>query len=82
MASAERVAAAAVVAAERRDAGEAARAERDEALRGLANHRADRIKAYLTEKLAPERVLLTASRPDAAGIEDKGRTTRVQFNLR
>lgn len=54
----------------------------DEALRSLANHRADRIKAYLTEKLAPERVLLTASKLDASGIEDKGRTTRVQFNLR
>jgi len=54
----------------------------EEALRTLANQRGDRVKAYLSTKVPPERVLLTASRLGTEGIEDKGRTTRVGFALK
>ena len=54
----------------------------EEQLRNLANRRADNVKEYLVGKVAPERVQLTASKLDAAGIDDKGKTTRVQFALK
>lgn len=54
----------------------------DAALRDLANERGDRVKAYLTAKVAPERVLLTASKLGHEGIDDKGRTTRVAFAIK
>jgi Domain of Unknown Function (DUF748) len=54
----------------------------EEQLKTLANRRADRVKEYLVDKVAPDRVMLTASKIDAKGIEDKGKTTRVQFTLR
>jgi len=54
----------------------------EEALRGLANQRGDRVKAYLTTQVAPDRVLLTASRLGAEGLGDKGRPTRVGFALK
>jgi hypothetical protein len=54
----------------------------DEELRALANQRGDRVKAYLVTKVQPERVLLTASKLGAEGIEDQGLTTRVAFSLK
>ena len=53
------------------------------ALKNLADHRGDAVKAYLAQKIAPERVLLTASKLGAAGLpDDKGPTSRVQFGLK
>ncbi|WP_428424910.1 DUF748 domain-containing protein [Methylibium sp.] len=52
------------------------------ALHALADQRGDRVKAYLTEKVPPERVLLTASKLGTEGIDDKGRTPRVAFALK
>ncbi len=54
----------------------------EEALRGLANQRGDRVKAYLTTKVPPDRILLTASKLGAEGLGDKGRPTRVGFALK
>ncbi|WP_295640232.1 DUF748 domain-containing protein [uncultured Methylibium sp.] len=51
-------------------------------LRALADQRGDRVKAYLAAKVPPERVLLTASRLGAEGIEDKGGSARVGFALK
>lgn len=53
-----------------------------EQLRALADRRADQVKAYLSEKVPSERLLVTASRLDAGGIDDKGKTTRVGFALK
>jgi hypothetical protein len=54
-----------------------------EALRALANQRGDRVKAYLAQKLPPERVLLTASKVGADGLpDDKGPASRVQFEIK
>lgn len=52
------------------------------ALKALADQRGDRVKAYLTGKVPPERVLLTASRLGTEGIDDKGATARVAFGLK
>jgi uncharacterized protein involved in outer membrane biogenesis len=52
-----------------------------DALLQLANRRADAVKAYLANKLPPERVQLTASKATTAGITDKGPTTRAQFAM-
>jgi len=55
----------------------------DEALRTLANQRGDQVKAYLASKMPPERILLTASKVGVAGLpEDKGPSTRVQFEIK
>jgi hypothetical protein len=50
------------------------------ALRELANARADQVKAYLAARIAPERVLLTASQTSAG--DDKLPPARVQMVLR
>jgi hypothetical protein len=52
-----------------------------DALKALADARADHVKAYLSAKLPPERLLLTASRIDAEG-QGGGRATRVDFALK
>ncbi len=52
----------------------------DLALRDLANARADQVKAYLAARIAPERVLLTASQTGAG--DDKLPPARVQMVLR
>ncbi|WP_374595073.1 DUF748 domain-containing protein [Aquabacterium sp.] len=52
-----------------------------DALLQLANRRADAVKAYLANKLPPERAQLTASKATSAGIADKGPTTRAQFSM-
>jgi hypothetical protein len=56
----------------------------NEALKLLANRRADVVKAYLVSKLPPERVLLTASKLGAEGLPegDKGSAARVQFTIK
>lgn len=51
-------------------------------LKAVADARADHVKAYLSEKVAAERLLLTASRLDAADIDDAGPATRVAFALK
>lgn len=51
-------------------------------LRALANQRADRVKVYLARTLPSERLLVTASRIDATGLNDKGSPARVGFALR
>lgn len=54
----------------------------DGELRALADQRGDRVKAYLSAKLPPERVLLRASKVGAEGLSDAGKTTRVAFALK
>jgi hypothetical protein len=54
-----------------------------EALKALANQRGNAVKAYLSEKLPADRVLLTSSKVGLDGLpEDKGPSTRVQFNIK
>lgn len=55
----------------------------DAALKSLADHRGDAVKAYLSSKIPPERVLLTASKVGTSGLpDDKGPSSRVQFDLK
>ena len=55
----------------------------DAALKSLADHRGDAVKAYLSSKIPPERVLLTASKVGTGGLpDDKGPSSRVQFDLK
>ena len=56
----------------------------DEAsLKALADDRANEVKAYLSDRLDPERVRLTASRVGAEGkVDDKSGGASVQFQLR
>jgi hypothetical protein len=57
----------------------------DAALRDLANRRGDLVKAYLSSRMAPERVLLTASKvasAPASSPKDDGPPSRVQFQVR
>jgi hypothetical protein len=55
----------------------------DAALKSLADHRGDAVKAYLSGKISPERVLLTASKVGTSGLpDDKGPSSRVQFDLK
>jgi hypothetical protein len=69
--------------AEMEDLLKAAAPAGPEALRTLANQRGDQVKAYLARKLPPERVLLTASKVGNEGLpQDKGPSTRVQFDIR
>lgn len=55
----------------------------DTALKVLADRRGDRVKAYLADKLPPERVLLTASKLGSEGLpaDDKDSAARVQFTI-
>jgi hypothetical protein len=56
----------------------------EEDLRLLADARAQAAKQWLVEtgKIATERVFIVASKLDAAGIQDKGKPTRVDFALK
>ena len=56
----------------------------DQALAALANRRAQAVKRWITDKggVAPERVFIVAPKLTAAGIDDKGSPTRVDFALR
>ncbi len=55
----------------------------DEAqLRQLAQHRAAAVLQYFEGKTDLARVYIVAPKLDADGIQDKGATTRVDFNLK
>ncbi|MDR8727226.1 DUF748 domain-containing protein [Burkholderia pseudomultivorans] len=53
----------------------------DNALRALAQQRAQAVRQYLEGKIDASRVFVVAPKLDAKGIEDKGATTRVDFGL-
>ena len=52
-----------------------------DALRHLAERRADAVRAWLRGKLDDRRVFVLAPKLDAKGINDAGKTTRVDFGL-
>ncbi|HTV84452.1 MAG TPA: DUF748 domain-containing protein [Dyella sp.] len=52
-----------------------------DALRHLAERRADAVRQYLHGKIDDSRVFVLAPKLDASGIEDKGKTTRDDFGL-
>jgi hypothetical protein len=56
----------------------------DEALRGLANRRAQTVKEWLVDKgsVASERIFVMAAKLSSEGITDKGAATRVDFAIR
>lgn len=56
----------------------------DEALATLANRRAQAVKEWFARKgnLPPDRVFVVAPKLGAAGIDDKGASTRVDFAIR
>lgn len=51
------------------------------ALRQLAERRADAVRQWLHGKIDDKRVLVSAPKLDAKGIDDQGKTTRVDFGL-
>jgi hypothetical protein len=51
------------------------------ALKMLAERRADAVRQALASKLDPTRLSLQAPKLDASGIDDQGKTTRVDFGL-
>ncbi|KVG35391.1 DUF748 domain-containing protein [Burkholderia diffusa] len=53
----------------------------DNALRALAQRRAQAVRQYLDGKIDSSRMFVVAPKLDAKGIEDKGATTRVDFGL-
>jgi uncharacterized protein involved in outer membrane biogenesis len=52
-----------------------------DALRHLAERRADAVRQWLRGKIDDKRVFVSAPKLDAKGIDDPGRTTRVDFGL-
>lgn len=52
-----------------------------DALRHLAERRADAVRQYLRGKIDDKRVFVLAPKLDAKGIDDKGKTTRDDFGL-
>ena len=52
-----------------------------DALRHLAERRADAVRAWLRGKLDDSRVFVLAPKLDAKGIDDQDKTTRVDFGL-
>ncbi|MGH8159497.1 MAG: DUF748 domain-containing protein [Rhodanobacter sp.] len=52
-----------------------------DALRHLAERRADAVRQWLHGKLDDKRVFVSAPKLDAKGIDDKGKTTRVDFGM-
>ncbi|MBE1159725.1 DUF748 domain-containing protein [Dyella acidiphila] len=52
-----------------------------DALRHLAERRADAVKQYMHGKIDDSRVFVLAPKLDAKGIDDKGKTTRDDFGL-
>ncbi|MEK8036798.1 DUF748 domain-containing protein, partial [Burkholderia contaminans] len=53
----------------------------DNALRALAQQRAQAVRQYLDGKIDSSRMFIVAPKLDAKGIDDKGATTRVDFGL-
>ncbi|CAJ0785576.1 hypothetical protein LMG19083_01317 [Ralstonia psammae] len=54
----------------------------DSDLRELAQRRANAVHVALAERVEPGRLFVVAPKLDAAGIKDKGKTTRVDFALK
>ncbi len=56
----------------------------DEALRAVANRRAETVKEWFAGKggIASERMFVVAPKLTADGIQDKGALTRVDFAIR
>ncbi|MBR8058700.1 DUF748 domain-containing protein [Burkholderia dolosa] len=54
----------------------------DNALRALAQQRAQTVRQYLDGKIDSSRIYIVAPKLDAKGIDDKGATTRVDFGLK
>lgn len=52
-----------------------------DALRHLAERRADAVRQWLQGKVPDNRVFVSAPKLDAKGIDDGGKTTRVDFGL-
>ncbi|HEY9132592.1 MAG TPA: DUF748 domain-containing protein [Dyella sp.] len=52
-----------------------------DALRHLAERRADAVRQWLRGKVPDNRVFISAPKLDAKGIDDGGKTTRVDFGL-
>lgn len=52
-----------------------------DAMRQLAERRADAVRGWLRGKVPDKRLFLLAPKLDAKGIDDKGLTTRVDFGL-
>ncbi|GAB2547650.1 DUF748 domain-containing protein [Rhodanobacter koreensis] len=52
-----------------------------DALRHLAERRADAVRQWFRGKLDDKRVFVSAPKLDAKGIDDKGKTTRVDFGM-
>ncbi|GLQ87634.1 DUF748 domain-containing protein [Dyella flagellata] len=52
-----------------------------DALRHLAERRANAVRQYLQGKIADNRVFELAPKLDAKGIDDKGKSTRADFSL-
>jgi len=52
-----------------------------DALRHLAERRADAVRGWLRGKIDDKRLFVQAPRLDAKGIDDTGKTTRVDFGL-
>lgn len=52
-----------------------------DALRHLAERRADAVRQYLHGKIDDSRVFVLAPKLDPKGIDDKGKTTRAEFGL-
>ncbi|MGH8121727.1 MAG: DUF748 domain-containing protein, partial [Rudaea sp.] len=53
----------------------------ENALRQLAQRRADAVRLFLHGKIDDKRLFLRAPKFDAKGIDDQGKTTRVDFSL-
>ncbi|TCV94844.1 uncharacterized protein DUF748 [Luteibacter rhizovicinus] len=52
-----------------------------DALRHLAERRADAVRQWLRGKVDDKRIFVLAPKLDAKGIDDEGKTTRVDFGL-
>jgi hypothetical protein len=52
-----------------------------DAMRRLAQQRADAVRGWLRGKVPDQRLFVLAPKLDAKGIDDKGATTRVDFGL-
>ena len=53
----------------------------DQDVAALAAARADAVRSYLSKKINPARLFITATKMDASGINDKGPTTRADLGL-